>query len=171
MVFSVIVPVYKVEKYLPNAIESVLNQTYTDIECIVVDDNSDDGTDAICKEYPIHYIYISPSESRGGNYARNKGIRLAKGEYIAFLDDDDYWLPTKIEKQVKLIEEKGCDLVHCGRRLEFLKKDEVLYQDIYPLLSHSGNLRRRILFTICTTTSAMRSIVQSKLYRTRGHVT
>ena len=63
-------------------------------------------------------IYIPKEESKGGNYARNKGILASKGKYCAFLDDDDYWLPEKIEKQIALIKEQGCELVYCGRKME-----------------------------------------------------
>lgn len=110
---------------LKNAINSVLEQTYKNIELIVVDDNSDDETkeymENFAKEnYNIKYIRISKDESKGGNYARNKGIDLSSGEYIAFLDDDDIWLPTKIEKQVKVIEKnKDIGLVYCGKYDKF----------------------------------------------------
>ena len=150
---SAIITTHNRKGLLRRAIESVLSQSYTNIECIVIDDNSDDGTSLVCQEYPIQYIYISPTESRGGNYARNKGIKAAKGDYVAFLDDDDYWLPTKIEKQVKLIEKKGCELVHCGRRLEIVESEKVYYQDVLPLRTCSGDMRTKILFTICTTTT------------------
>lgn len=150
---SAIITTHNRKGLLRRAIESVLSQSYTNIECIVVDDSSNDGTALVCEEYPIQYIYIPPSESRGGNYARNKGIKAAKGEYVAFLDDDDYWLPSKIEKQVELIEEKDCELVYCGTRLEIIESNEVLYQDVLPLKSRSGDMRKKILFTICTTTT------------------
>lgn len=75
---------------LKQAIKSVKQQTYIDIEVIVVDDASTDGTKDYCSALTdIHYIYIPPSESRGGNHARNVGIRNANGYYIAFLDDDE----------------------------------------------------------------------------------
>lgn len=150
---TAIITTHNRKKLLKRAIESVLNQTYKRIECIVIDDKSDDGTDLLCKEYPIQYIYISPTESKGGNYARNKGIKAAKGEYVAFLDDDDYWLPTKIEKQVNLIEEKNCELVHCGKKLEVVKFNRIYFVDNLPNPSHSGDMSKKILQTICTTTT------------------
>ena len=94
---------------LVRAIESVLSQTYREQECIVVDDASVDDTSEVCKRYPVIYLQIPKEESRGGNYARNLGIKASKGKYCAFLDDDDYWLPTKIEKQVELIEKRKCE--------------------------------------------------------------
>ena len=89
--------------YLKRAVNSVVNQTYQNIEIFVVDDASDDGTEVYgeeLKEKGITYIRIEKNESKGGNYARNIGIQYSSGDYVAFLDDDDYWLPDKIERQV-----------------------------------------------------------------------
>lgn len=138
---------------LKRAIESVFAQTYNNIELIVVDDASTDGTSKYCVQQPLQYIFISKEESKGGNYARNLGIRAAKGKYVAFLDDDDYWLPTKIEKQVALIESKDCELVHCGRKLEIVKGDKVIYRDLLPNPLDYGDMHKKILLTICTTTT------------------
>lgn len=138
---------------LKRAIDSVFAQTYNNIELIVVDDASTDGTFKYCMQQSLRYIFIPQNESRGGNYARNQGILAAKGKYIAFLDDDDCWLPTKIEKQVNLIESKDCELVHCGRKLEILTGDTVKYRDILPNSQEYGDMHRKILFTICTTTT------------------
>ena len=150
---TAIITTHNRKTLLRRAIESVLNQTYTNIECIVIDDKSNDETDILCKDYPIQYIYIPASESKGGNYARNKGIKAAKGEYIAFLDDDDYWLPTKIEKQVALIESKDCEMVHCGRILETIKNGKTYYKETLPNPAHYGDMSKMILLTICTTTT------------------
>lgn len=139
---------------LKRAIEGVYAQTYENMELIVVDDASTDGTKEYCETLPLRYIYITKAESKGGNHARNLGIKAAKGEYVAFLDDDDYWLPTKIEKQVALIESKDCELVHCGKRLETVGKNgTITYRDTLPNPLHYGDMRRKILWVICTTTS------------------
>lgn len=138
---------------LKRAIDSVYAQTYSNIELIVVDDASTDGTLEYCKNLPLQYIYIPKEESKGGNYARNQGIRAAKGEYVAFLDDDDYWLPEKIQKQVALIESKDCELVHCGKRLEIVKGEKVKYRDLLPNPLEYGDMHKKILLTICTTTT------------------
>lgn len=139
---------------LKRAIKSVYAQTYKEMELIVVDDASTNGTQAYCESLPLRYLHIPKAESRGGNHARNLGVKMAKGEYVAFLDDDDYWLPEKIEKQVALIESKDCELVHCGRRLELVGRDgEVTYRDRLPNPLHYGDMRRKILWVICTTTT------------------
>ena len=98
---SAIITTHNRRDLLKRAIDSVLVQTYTNIELIVVDDASDDGTSEVCNDKRIKYIYIPKSESHGGNYARNLGIKTSKGEYCAFLDDDDVWLPRKIELQLE----------------------------------------------------------------------
>lgn len=138
---------------LKRAIESVQAQTYKRLDLIVVDDASDDGTKEFCQALPLKYIYIPKEESKGGNYARNLGIKVATGEYIAFLDDDDYWLPSKIEKQVALIERKDCELVHCGRRIELVQGGLITYVDALPNPLEQGDMSRKILFTITAITT------------------
>lgn len=96
------------------AVESVYEQTYENIELIVVDDASTDGTKEYCEAQSFRYIYIPPEESKGGNHARNIGVMAAKGKYVAFLDDDDRWLPEKIEKQIALMDEQT-GVVYCAR--------------------------------------------------------
>lgn len=139
---------------LKRAINSVKAQTYNNIECIVVSDNSNDGTDEYCSSLEeITYISISADESKGGNYARNLGIKNASGVYVAFLDDDDYWKPTKIEKQVALAEEKRCGVVYCGRTLEYVEGASVNYQESVTLSEYTGDVSKIILTRIFATTS------------------
>ncbi|EPB8187125.1 glycosyltransferase family 2 protein [Clostridium perfringens] len=120
---SVIIPTYKRSDMLVDAIESVKNQTYKNIEIIVIDDNGINSK--YTKENKLklkNYIesndikYIQNKDNIGGALSRNIGVNEALGKYIAFLDDDDTYMPTKIEKQVKLIEENiknGVGLVYC----------------------------------------------------------
>ena len=101
---TTVIPAYNVEHYIREAIESVLFQTYKDIELIVVDDGSTDRTTEIVKNFGSKIEYVRHAENKGLSVARNTGIRQAKGKYLAFLDADDIWIPTKIEEQVKLLE-------------------------------------------------------------------
>ena len=114
---SVIIPTYNNAQYLNDAIASVLNQTYTNYEIIVIDDGSSDHTSEIVEKYQdkISYIY---QENQGVSAARNKGISLAKGEFIAFLDADDLFMAHKLEKQVEVFEQQPeLGIVNSGFRL------------------------------------------------------
>ncbi|RGS30187.1 glycosyltransferase family 2 protein [Bacteroides cellulosilyticus] len=131
------------------AIESVLHQTYKNLECIVVDDASIVSAEAVCRKYSVEFIYIPKAESKGGNHARNVGIKAAKGEYIAFLDDDDYWLPTKIEKQVALIIEKQCALVYSNAKAEIVQGNNVTYMEYSLDYTKRGDMHEKIFMSIC----------------------
>jgi len=109
---SVIIPTYKRASMLERAIESVLNQTYNNIEIIIVDDNNQDSEYRIENEKKMFkynsnnkVIYLKHEFNKNGAAARNTGIKKATGDYITFLDDDDFFLPTRIEKLVNLMEE------------------------------------------------------------------
>jgi len=99
---SVIIPTYNRANLITDTINSVLSQTYKNYEIIIIDDGSTDNTKEVLSPYmnKIAYIY---QDNQGASAARNTGIRYAKGEYIAFLDSDDLWLPFKLEKQVKIL--------------------------------------------------------------------
>lgn len=101
---SVIVPVYKVEQYIAATVQSVLDQTYSDFELLIIDDGSPDQSISICQQFQDPRIQIIRQPNQGANAARNAGIRAAKGDYIAFLDGDDIWLPKKLEKHVEHLE-------------------------------------------------------------------
>jgi glycosyltransferase involved in cell wall biosynthesis len=113
---SVIIPTYNYGRFIAEAIQSVLDQTYPASEIIVVDDGSTDGTRAIVEALGGSVKYIHQPNS-GVCAARNRGFRESTGEVIAFLDADDVWGPTKLEKQVlKLRADPEIGLVHCGIR-------------------------------------------------------
>lgn len=98
---SVIIPTYNSDKYICEALDSVLQQTYTDYEIIVIDDGSTDSTRTIIdnRYNMVRYYYV---KNNGVSAARNSGISMAQGELIAFLDADDMWLPEKLEKQASM---------------------------------------------------------------------
>jgi glycosyltransferase involved in cell wall biosynthesis len=98
---SIVLPTYNRESLLSRAIRSVLNQTYSNFELIVVDDCSIDCTESVAKGFHDDRIrYVRHERKKGAAIARNNGIIAAKGKYIAFQDSDDEWLPTKLEKQI-----------------------------------------------------------------------
>lgn len=102
---SVIVPVYRVERYIAETIRSVLNQTYTDFELLIIDDESPDRSIEICQGFTDPRLKIIHQKNRGLAGARNTGIRHAQGNYLAFLDSDDLWLPQKLEKHIAHLEQ------------------------------------------------------------------
>lgn len=114
---SVIVPIYKVEKYLAKCIESILSQTYKDIEVILVDDGSPDNSAQICDEYAEkdHRIFVIHKSNGGVSSARNVGLEVARGEYITFVDPDDWIAPTMYEDMLAplAIDEK-LEMAICG---------------------------------------------------------
>lgn len=112
---SVVVPVYNVEKYLSRCIESIINQTYRDVEILLIDDGSTDSSAKICKDYAIKdkrivYMY----KNNGGlSDARNVAIKFAKGDYITFVDSDDYIHSTYLSYLLSLIEKYNADIASC----------------------------------------------------------
>ncbi len=115
MTFSVIIPVYNRTKTLKSAVESVLCQSYRDYEIIVVDDGSDDSVaTALRPPYMGGLIrYIRSEDNKGGvSHARNIGIKASEGDYIAFLDSDDLWLPDKLKAQHNAISSCGSKVCH-----------------------------------------------------------
>ncbi|WP_096014124.1 glycosyltransferase family 2 protein [Campylobacter lanienae] len=152
---SVLMPVYKTnEKYLKEAIASILNQTFTDFEFLILDDCPDDTREEIVKSYNDNRIKYSKNEKNLGiTPSRNKLIDMAKGEYLAIFDHDDISLPTRFEQQVKYLDEhKDVGVVSCT--IKFIDRDELLQYptndtDIklaligYCALSHSASMIRK----------------------------
>ncbi|MGF0032199.1 glycosyltransferase family 2 protein [Bariatricus sp. SGI.154] len=116
---SIIVPVYKTEKYLEKCIESILSQTFTDFELILVDDGSPDRCGEICDKYAQKdkRIKVIHQKNQGVSSARNVGLENARGQYISFIDSDDYLLPDMYEKMMPYFSEK-IDVVMCGFYVE-----------------------------------------------------
>jgi glycosyltransferase involved in cell wall biosynthesis len=105
MILSTVIPAYNVEKFILPAVESVLSQNFTDMEVIVVDDGSTDGTVPRLASITDRRVKLITQPNKGLAGARNTGIKAAQGKYIALLDADDVWCPTKIDKQISLMEE------------------------------------------------------------------
>ncbi len=109
---SVVIPAYNEAMFVRRAVDSVLNQTLTDLELIAVDDGSVDNTLAVLQscEPPVRSL---TQPNAGPAAARNRGLRTARGEFVAFLDADDWWQPTKLERQVALLRTRP-DLGFCS---------------------------------------------------------
>lgn len=143
MKVSIITPSYNSEKYIAESISSVLNQTYTNWEMIVIDDFSTDNTKAIVKEFANsdnRIKLVELEKNSGAAIARNRGIELATGRFIAFLDSDDLWLEDFLNKSIYFMVENNYKLVFSSYKRvddhlnpilnDFIVPDKVCYSDI-----------------------------------------
>ncbi|MCF2652699.1 glycosyltransferase family 2 protein [Anaeromassilibacillus senegalensis] len=158
---SVIVPVYNVVHYLEQCVESILSQKCNDLEVILIDDGSTDGSGALCdelarKDARIHVIH---QENAGAAAAKNAGLRVATGEYLAFVDSDDYLEPGAYPYLLKLIQENNADVVR-GAFRNIFKTHETLQNNDCPRTCMTGTdfLRRFTTDWTC-------SLLWDKLYR------
>ena len=130
---SIIVPVYDVEEYLVECIESILAQTWKHFEIILVDDGSTDSSGKMCDEYAEKYncIFVIHKKNGGLSSARNAGIDVARGNYLAFIDSDDVVHPDYLRELVKIVEKENADLVACdfcvGTSCQWGETSEVKY--------------------------------------------
>ncbi len=132
---SILIPCYNAEKWIAQAIKSALNQTYPHKEVIVVDDGSTDGSLAVIKSFGDS-IHWETGENRGGNIARNRLLELSTGEWLQYLDADDYLLPNKIEQQVNFsLQVPNTDIIYSPSILEYWKT-EMVKQEILPISEH-----------------------------------
>ncbi len=159
---SCIIPTHNRQLLLRRAIESVISQTYKNLEIIVVDDSSEDNTELVVKEYmekDNRIIYLKNPKPLGGSGTRNVGIKFSTGEYIAFLDDDDEWLEDKIEKQLKAI--KNFDALLCACIINNKKRLKSYDRPIVNLY----DLRKGNIFTGGTSILMARlSIIKNNLF-------
>ena len=130
---SVIIPTYNKAQFLKKALESILNQTYREVEVILINDGSTDNTAEIVKSFNDPRIIYVWQGNKGPAVARNTGIKKAKGKYVAFLDSDDLWLKEKLEKQVEFME-KNPEVGLLGTACyEINDKGEVIGKKIFPI--------------------------------------
>ncbi len=123
---SVIIPVYGVERYLARCVDSILRQTYNDLEIILVDDGSPDNCPVICDEYAQkdERVRVVHKKNGGLSSARNAGLSIATGEYVCFFDSDDFIEADMLEKLVSGIEENGDDVCVCGYYVDDVDEQE-----------------------------------------------
>jgi glycosyltransferase involved in cell wall biosynthesis len=112
--FSIIIPLYNKEHYILNALNSVVNQNFTDFEVIIIDDGSTDNSLDIVSNIEDNRIRIFKQENRGAAFTRNRGIEKSKGEYIALIDADDYWYPNHLSELKKLIKTFPNEGLYCN---------------------------------------------------------
>lgn len=140
---SVIVPVYKAEKYLGECVDSILGQSYRDLEVILVDDGSPDSCPSLCNAYSARdsRVKVIHKKNGGVSTARNAGLEAAKGEYITFVDSDDYIEPDMYEKMMARAREFDCDVVMCDCIKEFPDHSALYTHTIRPGFYNESQLR------------------------------
>jgi glycosyltransferase involved in cell wall biosynthesis len=142
---SVIIPVFNRKALVARAIDSVLAQTYQDLEVVLIDDGSTDGSGAVLDEYTIKHpgrVKVIHQKNAGQVVARNNGIKVAIGKYIAFLDSDDTWLPHKLDRQIPLFQ-KNVGLVYAG--IFEVDGKEKIVQEVRPEKKMRGNIFYQLL--------------------------
>lgn len=145
---SVIIPTYNRAHLVGRAIQSVLNQTYQDFEIIVIDDGSTDNTEDIIREFQKtdkRIKYIKHEKNKGGSAARNTGIKAARGEYIAFQDSDDEWLPEKLEKQMRVFENAHPEVGVVYTGFLRIENDKENYIPSSWVIKKEGNIHNELL--------------------------
>ena len=160
---SIIVPIYKVEQYLKECIDSIINQTYKNLEIILVDDGSPDNCGKICDEYEKkdNRIKVIHKENGGLSSARNAGLDVARGDYISFIDSDDYVSNEFIEKLYLLCKKNNADISECNF-VRFIDSKEVKLEiNNNTFLYSSEEMQERIYSTEASRTV----IVCNKLYK------
>lgn len=144
---SVIIPVYNVEKYLRKCLDSLLNQTFKDIEIICINDGSPDNSLNILNEYASkdERIIVISQENQGPGAARNKGLEIAQGEYLSFIDPDDWVSQNFLESLYKEASKFDCDIVK-GRRVD-VYPDKSAKKESLPRVKNYKNLQSKIFLS------------------------
>lgn len=145
---SVIVPVYKVEKELTRCVESLLHQDYSDFEIILVDDGSPDRSgqiaDSFAEAHP-NRVRVIHQENKGLSGARNTGIRAAKGQYLSFIDSDDFVEPNMLSVLMEQMKKTDADIAVCGRFDDYPGHSKISFTMDTPTILSSEEVIRRIL--------------------------
>ena len=147
---SIIIPVYNVENYIHQCIDSILNQTFTNFELILVDDGSPDNCGKVCDEYAKKdkRIKVIHRENGGISAARNTGLQYAIGKYIAFVDSDDYVSTTMYETLIDVSRKTGADIVKCGY-CEFVDNEvtgKKAFEEVKVMNNNDGQTLLRLYY-------------------------
>ena len=166
MLVSIVIPMFNSEKYIASCINSILNQNFSDYEVIIVDDCSTDDSYKIAQSFRMRderIVVVKNDKNKGICYTRNKGISIAHGKYISFLDDDDILLENFFQDNIRLLEEHSADFIKFGRKLvdinsknivlresftTFNKKDIEIYDDISKFLRYDDFKESRVLLNV-----------------------
>ena len=163
LLVSIVIPAYNAEKYIEKTVRSVLRQTYIDYEIVIVDDCSSDKTYSIVQDLAQEDKRIKcyqNEKNQGVANTRNYAIAQSKGKYIALLDADDIWVETKLEKQIKLLQETKAQIAYCSYAFIDEKDKEILKPFIVPVTTtYKSTLAKSVIS--CST-----AMVEKKLFET-----
>lgn len=165
---SVIIPVYNVEKYLSRCLETVVSQTYRNLQIILVDDGSRDSSGRMCDEWAKRdsRILVIHKENGGLSSARNAGLAVADGEFVAFLDSDDWLEPRTYEYLVERIVNHQLDIAACATVLKDTTRHEpVLYEDKYVDRVIEGDEASKLYYSEAMHYGLLNIVVWNKVYR------
>lgn len=162
---SVIMPAYNAQAYIEEAIRSVIHQTYTNWQLLIIDDASSDDTYQIAERLTQEDARISlirNETNQGVAKTRNRGLELAQGDYVALLDSDDVWRPQKLEKQLALAQEKQADIVYCSYAI-VSEEGEKSCGDF--LVSPSTDLEQMLIKSVISCSTVLLSREITRRYR------
>lgn len=162
---SVVVPIYKVEKYIHKCIQSILAQTYKNLEIILVDDGSPDRCGAICDSYAKEdpRIKVIHKQNGGLSDARNAGIDAAEGGFIGFVDSDDYIAPQMYEQLIKQLVKYNADIAVC-KSISVKENQEAVFTDSDTVRVYEDNAARAMIYDNDFTVNAWNKLYRSKLF-------
>lgn len=152
---SIIVPVYNVEKYIHRCVDSIIKQTYCNIEIILVDDGSKDNSGSICDDYAERdsRIKVIHKENGGLGFARNSGLDVATGKYVTFIDGDDYIGESHVAGMLSLIDKTGTDTCIAGHTKVYAD-NEVKHKNVCAGKVYKGDVKKEILPRMCGANSS-----------------
>ena len=164
-IISIVIPVYKVDQYLEQCILSVLNQTYKNLEILLIDDGSPDQSGTICDEWAKKdsRIKVIHKENGGLSDARNTGLNICNGEFIAFVDSDDFIAPTMMEELIAVLKKEGADIAECNY-LCFSDRQELFKKKAKSIRKVTGYSAEEALDLLLDETE-FKYVVWNKLYR------
>lgn len=140
---SVVIPAYNSEKTIKRTIKSVLNQTFTDFELIIINDGSQDLTLEMISQIHDPRLKVYSFENAGGNVSRNRGLNLAVGEFVSFLDADDLWTPDKLARQLQALQDNPTAKVAYSWTDYINENDEIILSGTH--ITENGNIYERLL--------------------------
>lgn len=163
---SIVIPIYNSEQYLKKCVESVLNQTYKNLEVILVDDGSTDDSGKICDYYAAkdERVVIIHQRNQGNNVARKNGVKIANGDYVGFVDSDDWIEPDMYQCMVDNIKKNNADIVSVGFYFEYSNKTEIFNDEIDSNLYKIGKDTNKFI------ESVLLGNTKSRLYSIRWNL-